>query len=130
MLAEIARILQYAGASGLCGAALFGTFAAPALKSELTRPIRRLAWGSAIVLLLGGGLAAVVQSAMMNGLPLMGLTPDAVTLVMFETGWGQALSVRLVLVLAAVVLAWLRPPGRMRSDRRTAATASSTSLRN
>ncbi|MGN6424426.1 MAG: copper homeostasis membrane protein CopD [Asticcacaulis sp.] len=106
--ADVARFLQYSGASVLFGTALFLLIGMPASDNG-HRWSRSLFLGAAVALVAGACLSLAAQSAMMNGVALNALTGDDVWLVLSATQWGYALAARLAFSLIAVVLAVLKP---------------------
>jgi len=107
-LADLARLLQYAGASVLFGTALFALMSLPrsgeasAASHGWPRPLFVI---SAILLLIGAILSLLAQSASMNGVPLSGLDAAAVQTVVVDTQWGHAIVARIALSLIAVIAA-------------------------
>lgn len=115
ILADIARLLQYAGATVLFGAALFTLTGLPrsgeasVVQQGWPKPL--FVW-AAVVLLAGTVLSLLAQSATMNGVPLNKLDPAAIQTVL-DTQWGNAIVVRICVSLAALIVA-LGPPSRAR----------------
>jgi len=112
VLADLARLLQYAGASVLFGTALFALMSLPrsgeatAARQGWPRPLFA---ASAVLVLIGSGLSLLAQSASMNGVPLSGLDAAAVETVITDTQWGHAIVARMALSLLALIAAWGQP---------------------
>lgn len=109
IMADIARLLQYAGAAVLFGTALFNLISLPrsgeasANRQGWPKP---LFLAAGIALLCGAILSLLAQSASMNGVPLSKLDAAAIKLVLTETQWGYAIALRIglgVLVVAATL---------------------------
>lgn len=104
--ASIARFLQYAGATGLFGAALFYLTLLPpngnASASALPWPKPLLIWGN-LLLVLGDLLSLAAQAASMNGIPLDKLDLPSLSVVLTDTQWGHAIAARIVLSILALL---------------------------
>ncbi|HWU49927.1 MAG TPA: copper homeostasis membrane protein CopD [Asticcacaulis sp.] len=112
IMADLARLLQYAGAVILFGTALFNLISLPrsgeasASRQDWPGP---LFLGASVALLCGAVGSLLAQSATMNGLALSKLDWPAVRIVLFDTRWGHAIALRIALGLAASLLALRRP---------------------
>jgi putative copper resistance protein D len=113
IVADIARLLQYAGASVLFGTALFNLISLPRsgpASATLQGWPKPLFLVSGIALLAGAILSLLAQSATMNGVPLTKLDAAGINLVLTQTQWGHAIAVRMGLSLLAVLLGLLSRP--------------------
>jgi len=113
ILADMARLLQYAGAVVLFGTALFNLVSLPrsgeasAGRQGWPKPLFR---GAALVLLVGAVLSLLAQSAGMNGVPLGRLDAATVQTVLSDTQWGHAILVRIGLSVLALAMAIAAKP--------------------
>lgn len=114
--ASLARFLEYSGATGLFGLALFYLTLLPprgeASANQLGWP-KRLLIASSVLLLVGTLLSLVAQAATMNGITLDKLDVPSVTVVVSDTQWGHAIAVRLGLSLAAILAAFILKPSAL-----------------
>jgi putative copper resistance protein D len=113
--ASLARFIQYAGATGLFGAALFYLMLLPpsgnASASELRWP-KPLLVASSLALLLGSLLSLAAQAATMNGIPITKLDIPSVSVVLTDTQWGHAIATRIALSFVALLTMTSLKPGR------------------
>lgn len=112
----LARGLHLAAALSAFGALGFAVLVAPAGRAEAAaRPLRRqlslVVRTSAALAWVGAGIWLPLQAAAMAGAPDAGTAFAAIPAVVFDTGFGQALALRLGLLAAA---AWLAAPHRPR----------------
>lgn len=114
-MASFARFLQYAGACGLFGSALFYLMLLPsngkASASALRWP-KPLLMSSALLLFSGALLSLAAQSATMNGIALDKLDVPSVSLVLTDTNWGHAITVRIALSLLTLMTVTIFKPSR------------------
>ncbi|MDZ4370114.1 MAG: copper resistance protein CopD, partial [Phenylobacterium sp.] len=109
----LVRLAQYAGAAILFGSSLFFLYAlprdGPVSATELGWP-RRLLLGGAALMLAGGLVGLVVQTATMAGSLSEALKPASLQFMVSGTGIGLAAVVRAAAgALALLALLTLRP---------------------
>lgn len=106
----VSRLLQFAAAAILTGAALFFLYG-PRLAPSARWPIRLLAVAAATG--AAGTLAwLILQAAQLGDTPSAALDPAAVWSVAADTSFGRAAGFRLVLLLAALAATLRRARGR------------------
>ncbi|MDI7776551.1 copper homeostasis membrane protein CopD [Asticcacaulis sp. EMRT-3] len=112
---SIARFVQYAGATGLFGAALFYLTLLPpkgnASASALRWP-KPLLVGSSLLLFLGALLSLAAQAATMNGITLDKLDIPSVSVVLTDTHWGHAIAARIALSFVTFLTVIIIKPSR------------------
>lgn len=114
-LASFARFLQYAGATGLFGSALFFLTLLPSSGEASAGTLRwpkPLLVGSSLLLFIGSLLSLAAQAATMNGISIDKLDVPSVSVVVTDTQWGHAISVRIGLSLLTLVAMSLLKPSR------------------
>ncbi len=114
-VASLARFLQYAGATGLFGAALFCLTllppSGPASAGALRWPKPLLIAGS-LLLCVGALLSLAAQAALMNGISIAKLDLPSVSVVVTDTQWGHAMAARIVLSLITLLTVAVVTPSR------------------
>jgi putative copper resistance protein D len=113
ILADLARLLQYAGAVVLFGTAVFNLVSLPrSVEASASRHgwPKPLFLGAGIALLTGAIVSLLAQSASMNGIPLSKLDAAAIKLVLVETQWGHAIVARMGLSVAALAVTFAVRP--------------------
>ncbi|ESQ84179.1 hypothetical protein AEAC466_10565 [Asticcacaulis sp. AC466] len=111
--ASIARFLQYAGATGLFGAALFYLMLLPPDGNTSAGALRwpkPLLVASSLLLFLGALLSLAAQAATMNGISLDKLDMPSVSVVLTDTQWGHAIAARIALSFVTLLTVVLIKP--------------------
>lgn len=115
--ASFARFLQYVGATGLFGAALFYLTRLPPRGNTSAGGLRwpkPLLVVSSLLLFLGALLSLAAQAATMNGIALDKLDIPSVSVVLTDTQWGHAIAARIALSLATLLtVIIIRPSCRL-----------------
>jgi putative copper resistance protein D len=115
VLADIARLFQYASAVVVFGTALFCQSSLPAAGETSAS---RFGWpkplltGASLLLLAGGLLSLAAQSAMMTGVTIDKLDPGAAFSILTDTSWGHGLAARLAASFLALLWTLAATPGR------------------
>ena len=101
-----ARLVQFASAIALTGCLSFATVIAP--QPWVEAAARRVAWTMLPIIVLSGALWFVVQAARMNGGPIAdAFDRELLSAVLWHTGFGQVLGLRLGLcALLPLALVW------------------------
>lgn len=111
--AGIARFVQYAGATGLFGAALFYLTLLPPdgnTSAGVLRWPKPLLVGSSLLLFSGALLSLAAQAATMNGITLDKLDIPSVSVVLTDTQWGHAIAARIALSFVTLLTVIIMKP--------------------
>lgn len=108
-ISALARLAQYAGLSGLLGAALFLLYGARSDELRRSDWTVRLVGASGGVLIAGAAASVVVQTAQMAGELAAALDPAALGDVLTGTEFGRAMTLRIAFAAAALLALFVVP---------------------